>query len=62
MFRCNLDGKLRATPVAIASSRGKTPERAKKQTCMTVLIRPPIPASRAAAGWLEWKAVVGETE
>jgi hypothetical protein len=32
---------------AIASARGSTPASAKKQGCMTVLIRPPMPASRA---------------
>ena len=32
---------------AIASSRGSTPEIAKKQVCMMVLIRVPMPASRA---------------
>ena len=31
----------------IASSRGKTPEIAKKQVCMIVLIRPPIPRAFA---------------
>ncbi len=34
---------------AMASSIGSTPERAKKQACMTVLIRPPRPAARATA-------------
>ena len=33
----------------IASSRGSTPEIAKKQVCSTVLIRPPRPLSRATA-------------
>jgi hypothetical protein len=32
---------------SIASAFGSTPEMAKKQTCITVLIRPPIPLSRA---------------
>ena len=32
---------------AIASSRGSTPLRAKKQVCMTVLMRPPMPVSCA---------------
>ena len=31
----------------IASSRGSTPEMAKKQGCITVLMRDPIPRSRA---------------
>ena len=31
----------------IASSRGSTPEMAKKQACSTVLVRPASPASRA---------------
>ncbi len=31
----------------MASSRGRTPLIAKKQVCMTVLTRPPMPASRA---------------
>ncbi len=31
----------------MASSRGSTPERAKKQACITALIRPPIPAAWA---------------
>ena len=31
---------------AMASSRGSTPESAKKQACMMVLMRPPMPASR----------------
>ncbi len=34
---------------AIASSRGSTPEMAKKQACVTVLMRPASPASRATA-------------
>src|SRR5271155_4983298 len=33
--------------LAIASSRGSTPEIAKKQVCSTVLVRPASPASRA---------------
>ncbi|GIV85456.1 MAG: hypothetical protein KatS3mg052_2463 [Candidatus Roseilinea sp.] len=33
--------------LAMASSRGSTPLTAKKQTCMTVLMRLPMPASRA---------------
>ncbi len=32
---------------AIASSRGSTPLMAKKQVCMTVLMRPPMPVSWA---------------
>ena len=36
-----------ALMAAIAWSRGNTPDRAKKQGCMTVLIRWPMPASRA---------------
>jgi hypothetical protein len=32
-----------------ASSLGSTPERAKKQVCMIVLMRTPSPASRATA-------------
>ncbi len=32
---------------AIARSAGSTPEMAKKQVCMMVLIRVPMPASRA---------------
>jgi hypothetical protein len=32
---------------AIASSRGSTPLIAKKHVCITVLTRPPMPASRA---------------
>ena len=32
---------------AIASSRGRTPEIAKKQVCMIVLMRPPIPRALA---------------
>jgi len=32
---------------AIASSLGSTPEMAKKQVCMIVLMRVPMPASRA---------------
>ena len=32
---------------AIASSFGSTPDSAKKHTCMMVLMRPPIPLSRA---------------
>ena len=31
----------------MASSRGSTPEMAKKQVCMTVLMRTPMPVSRA---------------
>ena len=31
----------------MASSRGSTPEMAKKQVCMMVLTRPPMPASAA---------------
>src|SRR5579872_3239860 len=31
----------------IASSLGNTPDSAKKQTCMMVLMRPPMPLSRA---------------
>ncbi len=34
---------------AMASSRGSTPEMAKKQVCSTVLIRPGSPASRATS-------------
>ena len=34
---------------SIASSRGNTPESAKKHVCMTVLIRDPIPAWRATS-------------
>ena len=34
---------------AIASSRGNTPLMAKKQVCMTVLMRPPMPAARATS-------------
>ncbi len=30
-----------------ASSLGSTPDNAKKQTCMIVLMRPPMPLSRA---------------
>ena len=32
---------------SIASSLGSTPDSAKKQTCMMVLMRPPMPLSRA---------------
>ena len=32
---------------AMASSRGSTPEMAKKQVCSTVLVRPAKPTSRA---------------
>ena len=32
---------------AMASSRGSTPEMAKKQVCMMVLMRTPMPVSRA---------------
>ena len=32
---------------SIACCAGSTPEMAKKQVCITVLMRPPIPASRA---------------
>ena len=32
---------------AMASSRGSTPLMAKKQVCMMVLMRVPMPASRA---------------
>ena len=32
---------------AIACSRGSTPLMAKKQVCMIVLTRPPMPVSRA---------------
>ncbi len=32
---------------SIASVAGSTPEMAKKQVCITVLMRPPMPASRA---------------
>ena len=32
---------------AMASSRGSTPLMAKKQVCITVLMRPPMPASFA---------------
>jgi hypothetical protein len=32
---------------AIASSRGSTPEMAKKQVCMITLMRPPMPAACA---------------
>ncbi len=38
-----------ALMAAIASSRGSTPEMAKKQVCSTVLIRPGRPASRATS-------------
>ena len=34
---------------AMASSRGSTPEMAKKQVCITVLMRVPMPVSRATA-------------
>ncbi|EKD34005.1 MAG: hypothetical protein ACD_75C02509G0002 [uncultured bacterium] len=34
---------------AIASSRDKTPEMAKKQVCMTVLMRMPMPVCLATA-------------
>ena len=34
---------------AIASSRGSTPLMAKKQVCMMVLMRPPMPVSRATS-------------
>ncbi len=34
---------------AIASSRGSTPEMAKKQVCMMVLIREPMPVALATA-------------
>jgi hypothetical protein len=39
-----LDGVL---DLAMASSRGSTPEMAKKQVCMMVLMREPMPVSRA---------------
>jgi hypothetical protein len=32
---------------SIAFSRGSTPLRAKKQVCITVLMREPMPSSRA---------------
>ena len=32
---------------SMALSRGSTPDSAKKQTCMMVLMRPPMPLSRA---------------
>ena len=34
---------------AMASSRGSTPEIAKKQVCMIVLMRPPMPVSFATS-------------
>jgi hypothetical protein len=39
--------RIAALICAIASSRGSTPEIAKKQVCMMVLIRPGMPASIA---------------
>jgi hypothetical protein len=36
---------------AMASSRGRIPEMAKKQVCMMVLVRRPIPVS-----WATWVA------
>ena len=46
---CRRSSSIDARIAAIASSRGSTPESAKKHGCMTVLMRPPIPASRATA-------------
>ena len=34
---------------AMASSRGSTPEMAKKQVCMMVLMRTPMPVRRATS-------------
>ena len=34
---------------AMASSRGRTPEMAKKQVCMMVLMRPPMPVTLATS-------------
>ena len=41
-----LDGVLDA---AMASSRGRTPLMAKKQVCMMVLMRPPMPVALATS-------------
>ena len=52
---CRRSSRSRCLIWAIASSRGSTPESAKKQVCITVLMRPPMPGVAGRPSTRRWR-------